>query len=91
MVASLPVLSKPVIEGDQVQVSVRAETTLKEAQLHFTTDTGLRSKRVWKSITAAITSLSFTAVEPPTDANTWFISATDERDAMVSTQVVIRD
>ena len=84
---ALPVLSKPVIEGDQVRISVQTATALKTAELHYTTDTGLRSKRAWKSSSASTVGLGITAPKPPADANTWFINVTDERGAMVSTVV----
>ena len=54
---------------------------------NYTTDTGLRSKREWKSVLASIKNGTITAPKPPAGANTWFISVTDERDAMVSTVV----
>jgi hypothetical protein len=60
---------------------------LKKTELNYTTDTGLRSKRSWKSVPATITGNTITAPKPPADANTWFITVTDERDAMVSTPV----
>lgn len=83
----LPVPGKPVIEGDQVTVTCESVTALKKAELNFTTDTGLRSKREWKSIPAMINGKTITAPKPPAEANTWFITVTDERDAMVSTVV----
>jgi hypothetical protein len=60
---------------------------LKKAELNYTTDTGLRSKREWKSVPATIKDNTITAPKPPADANTWFITVSDERDAMVSTVV----
>ncbi len=60
---------------------------LKKAELSYTADIGLRSKREWKSLPATISEKTITAPKPPADANTWFINLTDERDAMVSTPV----
>lgn len=76
-----------VVKGDQVEVTCESATALKKAELNYTTDTGLRSKREWKSVPATITGNVITAPKPPADANTWFITITDERDAMVSTVV----
>lgn len=84
---SLPVPGKPIIDGDQVRVTCEAVTALKKAELNYTTDSGLRSKRKWSTVAATITGTTITAPKPPADANTWFISVTDERDAMVSTTV----
>jgi dienelactone hydrolase len=83
----LPIPGKPVIEGDYVRLTCTGGKTLKSAMLHYTSDEGLRSKRTWKSIPATIADGTITAPRPPGDANTWFISVTDDRDAMVTTDV----
>jgi dienelactone hydrolase len=98
---SLPVLGKPVMEANFIKVMCTSSppTTLKKAELHYTTDGGLRSKRNWITVPAMISepeltvgglmvqSNEITAPKPPAEANTWFLSITDERDAMVSTGV----
>ena len=84
---ALPVPAKPVIEGDTIRVACTGGDTLKSAALHYTTDEGLRSKRTWKSIPAMIAGGVITAPRPPAEANTWFIAVTDDRDAMVTTDV----
>ena len=92
---------KPVIEGHQIKVTCTtlAPTKLKKAELNYTADTGPRSKRKWTTIPAIISpplltsggvimqTNDITAPKPPAEANTWYISITDERDAMVSTAV----
>ena len=83
----LPIPGKPVIEGGKIRLTVTAAAALKSATLHYTDDDGLRSKRTWKEIPAAIFGDTITATRPPAEANTWFISMTDERDAMVTTDV----
>lgn len=83
----LPVPGKLVIKDAQMEVACEAATALKQAELNYTTDTGLRSKREWKSIPATITGNVIAAPKPPAEANTWFINVTDERGAMVSTPV----
>lgn len=83
----LPNPAVPVVSGDQVSVSCENKVPLKKAELNYTTDTGLRSKREWKSIPATIQGSAITAPKPPAEANTWFINVTDGRDAMVSTPV----
>jgi dienelactone hydrolase len=84
---ALPVPGKPAIVGDQAQVACVTQTTLKKAELNFTTDTGLRSKRQWKTIPATINNTTITAPKPPPEATTWFFTITDERDSMVSTTI----
>lgn len=83
----LPVPGKPEVDGDHVRVSFTSAVPLKEATLNFTTDTGLRSSRAWQSTPATIAAGIVEAPRPPSDANTWFISLTDERGAMVTTTV----
>lgn len=83
----LPVPGSLVTIGDQVRLSYTSGVPLKSAALHYTTDTGLRSKRSWKSVPATIGNAAVTAPKPPADANTWYMALTDERDAMVTTPV----
>lgn len=83
----LPVPAKPVIQGGEVRLKCGGIASLKSATLHYTTDTGLRSARKWQSAPAKISGDMITAPKPPADANTWFVSVADERDAMVTTPV----
>jgi hypothetical protein len=83
----LPIPGKPIVEGGNVRLTCTGGDTLRSAALHYTTDGGLRSKRAWKEIPAVIANGNITAPSPPADANTWFISVTDNRDAMVTTDV----
>ena len=83
----LAVPGAPRIEGEKTTLTFTSAVPLKDAQLHYTTDTGLRSKRAWMALPATISSHMITAPKPPADANTWFISLTDERGAMVTTPV----
>jgi dienelactone hydrolase len=83
----LPVPGKPVVEGDTVRLPVKSVTVLKEASLHYTTDTGPRSKRKWQSLPAKVGDGVVIAPCLPAGANTWLISVTDERGAMVSSTV----
>ncbi|MEW6302602.1 MAG: PhoPQ-activated protein PqaA family protein [Verrucomicrobiota bacterium] len=83
----LPVPGKLEVAENEVRLKFTSAVPIKSAALHYTTDTGLRSKRTWKSIPAQIGKGVVTAPNPPGNANTWFITLTDERDAMVSTPV----
>lgn len=83
----LPIPGKPAVEGDHIRLPVKLVTAIKGASLHFTTDTGLRSKRKWQSAPAKIGDGVIIAPRPPAEANTWFISLTDDRGAMVSSTV----
>ena len=86
----LPVPGDLVMEGDAIRLPVVVASPLKSALLHYTTDNGLRSERVWKSLPAKIELNHVVAPTPPAEANTWFVSITDERDAMVTSPVQFR-
>lgn len=83
----LPVPGTPVVKAGQVEVPCQSATALKKAELNYTTDSGLRSKREWLALPATISGSTITAPLPPANANTWFVSITDERGAMVTTPV----
>jgi len=86
---SLPQLGEPNRTSDSITVPYESAVPLKSAVLHFTTNRGLRSERTWQQSAATITPDSIVAPPLPADANTWFITATDERGAMVSTAPMI--
>jgi dienelactone hydrolase len=86
---ALPVPGKPTVAGGQVSVPYTSAVPLKEGALHYTTDTGLRSNREWKSMPATIGEDLVITPMPPKEANTWYVSLTDERDAMVTTEVFV--
>jgi hypothetical protein len=87
----LPVPGEPKTDGESVTLSYTSAIPLKSAALHYTADTGLRSKRSWKSIPAEVGDGVVKAPRPPAEANTWFIGVTDDRGAMVSSDVQFQD
>lgn len=85
----LPRPGRPAIAADgQISVAVESPVALKSATLHHTAADGLRSGREWLSTPATINGLTVTAPAPPSGTNTWFLTITDERGALVSTEVV---
>jgi dienelactone hydrolase len=83
----LPVPGAVSIEDSRVRLPYISSIPLKSAQLHYTSDDGSRSKRVWKSLPGELTLDAVIAPKPPLEANTWFISLTDSRDAMVTSTI----
>ena len=83
----LPVPGQPIIEGEKVRLTFTAATALKSTTLHCTTDDVLRSKRTGIEMPAEIADGVITAPRPLAEANTWFISVTDDRDVLVTTDV----
>lgn len=80
-------VDKPETIDGKIRLNYISVVPLKSALLHYTTDTGLRSKRTWKSLPAEIGKDAVTAPQPPADANTWFIAIVDEREAMLTSTV----
>jgi PhoPQ-activated pathogenicity-related protein len=98
--ARLPLPGVPVVAGEQITCTCQGQSQLMKAELNYTADTGLRSKRQWTTVPATASpisvetiggdmsmSVTFTAPKPPAGANTWFFTITDEHHAMVSSEV----
>lgn len=87
---ALPTVGDPRIEGGHVQVACQSPLRLKEAALHFTTETTPINKRNWKTVSATIANdaKSVSVGAPPTDATAWFVTLTDERNAVVSSRIL---
>jgi len=84
----LPELGKLQTWKDQtVAVDYTSAVPLAEAQLHFTREAGIRTGRNWESRPAKMEENRILAEGLPKDANTFFITVTDERGAMVSSGV----
>ncbi len=83
----LPRPGKIKADGELVRLPYDSPVPVVSAQLHYTTDDGLRSEREWQSREAAVGNGVLVAPAPPKEANTWFITLTDEKGAMVSSEV----
>ncbi len=75
------------LAGERIELPYTSTVPVRSAVLHYTTDTGLRSKRTWQSQSADVTAGSVSVAKPPRDANTWFIALIDDRGAMVTTPI----
>lgn len=83
----LPLIGSPTVDAKQVRVPIESKVALKAAELHYTSDTGVRSQREWKSVNAEIIADHIVAPRPNAEANTWFLSVKDERGAMVTSAI----
>lgn len=89
--AALPEIGEMTVSDDGViSVPYDSDIPLATAELHYTSDKGLRTERKWKTIPAEIGSGKVTAEGLPAEANTWILTVIDEREAMVSSEVVFR-
>lgn len=81
------VLKPQRIDGD-VYATVTSETTLTSAQLHYTTGTAPINKLDWQSTPARLEGQQVMAPAPPDEATLWFLTVTDSRGAVVSSELV---
>lgn len=86
----LPEVGPLTTEGGIISANVSAKLPITKAQLHFTTGAGLRADRIWKHLPARVEDSRVIATGLPAEANTWLLTITDERDAMVTSEVGFR-
>jgi len=86
----LPIIGEMTVQETTVTAPFQSETPLVKAELHYTSESGLRSGRKWETIPAKIEDGKATAQGLPADANTWLMTLTDSRNAMVSSEVGFR-
>ena len=86
--APLPSIMKPQLNNGRVDAEVTSATPLASAQIHYTTSTTPINNLDWSSIPANLdgNQINFTAL--PEDATIWFITLTDDRGAIVSSEVM---
>jgi dienelactone hydrolase len=84
----LPMVSYPGIVNGHVAAQVQSKTNLVEAALHYTTETGPINKRQWQTVPGQVEGLDIIAPAPPKEASIWFLTITDERWAVVSSELV---
>jgi PhoPQ-activated pathogenicity-related protein len=72
--------------GPKVSAAFKAAVPIKEAQLHYTTDTGVWAKRNWTSVPARVDGHTVTAELPADKGVVYFLTIKDERGAVVSTE-----
>ena len=67
---------------------VRSKTSLKSAHLHYTTGTTPINKLDWETRPASLDNRQVISCPVPDEAALWFLTVTDERDAIVSSELV---
>ncbi|MEM7600733.1 MAG: PhoPQ-activated protein PqaA family protein [Verrucomicrobiota bacterium] len=80
-----------VSEEGVVAVSVQSEIPIIKAELHYTIEEGLRTERNWETIPAKVKDGVVFSEGLPATANTWIVTITDKREAMVSSEVGFRN
>jgi cephalosporin-C deacetylase-like acetyl esterase len=79
-------LSLPERDGETLRVKYRAAVPLLDASLHYSADQTAWSSRRWTSVPARVTADSIEARLPEDRPLTFFVTATDLRGAIVSTE-----
>jgi sugar lactone lactonase YvrE/dienelactone hydrolase len=83
----LPDPSEPRVRGGQLRFNCVSPARLKQAELHYTTETGPINQRAWQTKNGSIEGSEISAALPPDEATAWFLTVADERGAIVSTRV----
>lgn len=84
----LPAILQPRTINDAAVAGVRTRTPLVSATLHYTTETGPINKRQWQTTPGRIEGSLIGAKAPPAEATIWFFTVTDDRGAVVSSELV---
>ena len=86
----MPVVSRPVVDGDRVTATVTSSTKITGALLRYTTGDHKENKtRPWEAKTVAVTGDKLHGPAPPKDATAWYIEVIDERKATGSSEVML--
>lgn len=85
----LPTVGEPRIENGKVHANFTSQQRLREAALHYSTDSGAMNQRSWKTQAGVVGANSVTTDAPPTDATAWFLTIKDDRGAIVSSRVTL--
>ena len=84
----LPAVTNPKIVDGQVCAEVKSKTTLTSANLHYTTGTVPINKLDWETVSARVEDRQVISPVPPDEATIWFLTVTDVRETIVSSQLV---
>ncbi len=83
-------LDKPRIVNGKVIAGFNCKTRPTTALLHYTTDTGAFKDRKWKVANGTIHGSTITCKMPPENTTAWLITLTDDRNAIVSSEVILK-
>lgn len=72
----------------KVRAKIKSKTALISANLHFTKGTVPINKLDWESVPAHIEGNFIVSPAPPDEATIWFLTVTDKREAIVSSDLV---
>lgn len=79
---------RPQCGNNQIRAKARTKTQLVSVSLHYTTGTAAINKREWQTVSGRLEGTSIVTTAPPKGATIWFLTATDERGAVVSSELM---
>jgi dienelactone hydrolase len=86
----MPVVARPVVEGGRVQATVKSETKLIEAKLHYTTAPHEQNRgRAWQTFDLNVKGNSVQGAAPPKETTVWYVAVRDERKAIASSEPIV--
>ncbi len=82
-------ISAAAVRENQTTAQVESDVPIKRAELHYATAEGEWKKREWQTLPAEYHNGTITASLPPQRPLVFYLSATDDRDALVNTPHVV--
>jgi dienelactone hydrolase len=80
----------PTITDGKVAASVRTETKLVSARLHYTTELhSLNKDRKWVTSDLMIDGVRISGAAPPGNAMVWYVDLKDQRGVVVSSELIV--
>jgi PhoPQ-activated pathogenicity-related protein len=78
------------VTADRITATVKAQTELVNAALHYTRDPlpGNPRTRTWHKQAATLANHTITAAPPPSGTTAWFLTVKDKRNTLVSSDLV---
>ena len=84
----LATVTKPQLTNAKIRARFKSKTAAASANLHYTTGTTPINKLNWESISASLEGEHIVSPAPPEEATIWFLTLSDSRGAVVSSEVV---
>jgi hypothetical protein len=84
----LPIVMKPQLTGEKVRARIVSKTTPVSANLYYTTGSAPINKLDWESMPAFVEGKFIVSSAPPDEATIWFLTVTDSREAIVSSELL---
>lgn len=88
----MPEVTRPEIVAGEIRAQVTSPTRIVSARMHYTTGPHPENpQRPWITKELRIVDDSVVGDAPPSDATVWYVDVNDERQLLVSSEVVVRE